>query len=116
VNERWNYATADLTPEETEAAIQEAIRTGAGPPRIGPPLPSAAEAVGLNPKLKVWVAAGRFDSLNSCTANEEMARCLEGALASAYTFACYEGGHMMYRDPAARAQLARDVRGLAAAD
>jgi len=114
VNARWNYATAELTPEETEAAIQEAIRTGAGPPRLGPPLPSAAEAVGLNPGIEVWVAAGRFDSLNSCTANEELGRRLEGELQAAYTFACYEGGHMMYRDPEARAALARDVRGLAA--
>jgi carboxypeptidase C (cathepsin A) len=113
VNARWNYATADLTPEETEAAIQEAIRTGAGPPRLGPPLPSAAEAVGLNSDIEVWVAAGRFDSLNSCIANEELGRRLEGDLQQAYTFACYEGGHMMYRDPEARVALARDVRQLA---
>lgn len=113
VGMRWNYATADLTPEETEAAIAEAIRTGAGPPKLGPPLPSAAEAVGLNPAIRVWVAAGRFDSLNSCTANEELASRLEGDLQTAYTFACYEGGHMMYRDPEARVQLAHDIRALA---
>jgi carboxypeptidase C (cathepsin A) len=115
VNARWNYATAEVTPEEVEAAVQEAIRHGGGPPQLGPPLPSAAEAVTLNPRLKVLVAAGRFDSLNSCAVNEERARRLEGALRKAYTFACYEGGHMMYRDAAARGELANDVRALAAA-
>jgi carboxypeptidase C (cathepsin A) len=115
VNARWNYATAKVAPEEVEAAIQEAIRHGGGPPQLGPPLPSAAEAVALNPRLKVLVAAGRFDSLNSCAVNEERARRLEGVLRKAYTFACYEGGHMMYRDAAARGGLARDVRALAAA-
>ena len=114
VNERWDYATAELTQEEVQAAIQEAIRHGGGPPRLGPPLPSAAEAVGLNPELRVWVAAGRFDSLNSCTANDELGRRLPADLRAAYTFACYEGGHMMYRDERARAELARHVRELAA--
>lgn len=115
VNARWNYATAELSQQEIEAAIREAVAHGGGPPKLGPPLPSAAEAVALNPRLKVLVAAGRYDSLNSCAANEERARRLAGALRVAYRFACYEGGHMMYRDEAARAQLARDVRALAAA-
>lgn len=113
VGYRWNYATAELPPEEVEAAIQEAIRKGDGPPKLGPPLPSAAEAVQANPELRVLVAAGRYDALNSCTANAERARRLKGALRQAYTFQCYEGGHMMYRDPAARTALAGHVRALA---
>lgn len=114
VNARWDYSTAEVTPEEMEAAIQEAIRHGGGPPQIGPPLPSAAEAVLLDPGLKVLVAAGLYDSLNSCAANAEIARQLDGDLEQAYRFACYEGGHMMYRDELARQQLAHDIRELAA--
>jgi carboxypeptidase C (cathepsin A) len=113
VNERWDYATAKVTPEEMEAAIQAAVKHGGGPPQLGPPLPSAAEAVELDPRLRVLVAAGRYDSLNSCAANDEIARHLEGVLKDAYTFACYEGGHMVYRDEQARAQLAHDLRKLA---
>ena len=113
VNARWDYATAEVTPEEREAAFEAAVKHGGGPPQLGPPLPSAAEAVERNPELKVLVAAGRFDSLNSCAANEELARQLEGKLKGAYKFACYEGGHMMYRDVRARAELGRDVRNLA---
>jgi carboxypeptidase C (cathepsin A) len=113
VNNRWNYATAEVTPEEMQAAIQAAIKHGGGPPQLGPPLPSAADAVLLDPALKVLVAAGLYDSLNSCAANAEIARELDGALKEAYRFACYDGGHMMYRDELARQQLARDVRKLA---
>jgi hypothetical protein len=113
VNYRWNYATAEVTPEEMEAAIQAAIKHGGGPPQLGPPLPSAADAVLLDPRLKVLVAAGLYDSLNSCAANDEIARQLDGELHRSYRFACYDGGHMMYRDDLARVQLARDVRNLA---
>lgn len=113
VGARWNYATAEVTAEEMEAAIQAAIKHGGGPPRIGPPLPSVAEAVELNPRLRVLVAAGLYDSLNSCAANAEIAGDLESDLKQAYSFVCYEGGHMMYRDELARRQLARDVRNLA---
>jgi len=113
VNARWNYATAEVSAEEIEAAVRAAIAHGGGPPQLGPPLPSAAEAVALDARLKVLVAAGRFDSLNSCAANDETARQLQDGLRNAYVFRCYEGGHMMYRDEEARTQLAADVRGLA---
>jgi carboxypeptidase C (cathepsin A) len=113
VNARWNYATVEVTPEEREKAYEAASKHGGGPPQLGPPLPSAAEAVERQPQLKVLVAAGRFDSLNSCATNEELARNLEGVHKAAYVFRCYEGGHMMYRDGEAGAELGRDVRELA---
>lgn len=113
VNLRWNYATAELSPEEVKAAIDKAVKRGGGPPQLGPPLPSAADAVELDPGLQVLVAAGRYDSLNSCAANTAIEKHLEGVLKQAYAFRCYEGGHTMYRDETARHRLARDVRALA---
>jgi carboxypeptidase C (cathepsin A) len=112
VNERWDYATTPLSAEQRQAAFAEAVKRGDGPPQLGPPLPSTAEAVALNPGLRVLVAAGRFDSLSSCTANNELARRLPAALAVALEFRCYDGGHMLYRDAAARRAFARDVRAL----
>lgn len=114
IGEAWNYATIDATPEQLAAAMQEAVATGGGPPRLGPPLPSTGEAVGLAPNLKVVVAAGRDDSLNSCTGNAEVERSLAPTLKSAIRFRCYDGGHMFYRDPASRLAFARDVRALIA--
>ena len=114
VNSRWNYATGPVTPDEIKAAIAEAQRTGAGPPQLGPPLPGTAEAVALNPTLKVLVATGLYDSLGNCAADAERARGLVPALKAAMSFRCYVGGHMMYRDPASRTALTRDVRALVA--
>ncbi|MFN3514823.1 MAG: S10 family serine carboxypeptidase-like protein [Phenylobacterium sp.] len=110
VGARWNYATGPVTPEEVQAAMAEAMRTAAGPPQLGPPLPGTVEAVALNPRLKVLVASGLYDSLANCAGADEIARRLAPDVRAAMSFRCYEGGHMMYRDPAARTQLSRDVR------
>ena len=109
VGARWNYATIDASPEQVEAAIRDAIQRGGGPPRIGPPLPGTEEAIGLAPGLKVLVAAGRYDSLSSCTANDELHRRLPDTLRSAVTYRCYSGGHMFYRDAPSRLQFSRDI-------
>jgi hypothetical protein len=115
VGYRWDYATADVSDEEREAAYQAAVKHGGGPPQLGPPLPSAADAVALYPQLQVLVAAGLYDSLNSCAGNEELASQLQEPLVSAYAFKCYAGGHMMYRDVAAREALSADLRAMAQA-
>lgn len=115
VGARWDYFTAPMSEEEKQAAIAEAIRVGGGPPRGGPRLPSAQEAVDRNPDMKVLVASGMYDSLASCAANREVSSRLEGALKEAFAFKCYEGGHMMYRDAAAHVRLRNDVKALIAA-
>jgi hypothetical protein len=61
-------------------------------------------------RLRVFVAAGRFDSLNMCEGNLDMTAHLEPDLAGRFTNRCYEGGHMMYRDATERRRLADDVR------
>jgi carboxypeptidase C (cathepsin A) len=110
VNERWNYATATVTPEAMKAAMEEAARTGSGPPHFGPPLPATEEAVALNPGMKILVAAGLYDSYASCAVNEETSRHLPATLQRAMKFKCYIGGHAMYFDPPARLELNRDIK------
>jgi carboxypeptidase C (cathepsin A) len=112
VGSRWDYATAVVTPEQRQAAYAEAVRTGAGPPNLGPPLPGTAEAVALNPKLKVLVASGLYDSLANCAGAAETGRTLPAPLNAAMSFRCYPGGHMMYRDTPTRLQFSRDIRAL----
>jgi len=109
VNERWNYATAKLSPEEVKAAIQAASASGAGPPRLGPPLPAIEEAIAINPRLKVLVAAGMYDGFLPCTIGEESERTLPPNLRGSFTFHCYPGGHAMYLDAPARVELSRDI-------
>ncbi|MFZ3263909.1 MAG: hypothetical protein WA172_07905 [Terriglobales bacterium] len=112
VNARWNYATAKLTPEEVKAAMEEASRKGDGPPRLGPPLPGTEDALALNPRMKVLVAAGLYDSFLPCAIGAEIERNLPSNLHQAITFKCYVGGHAMYKDAATRAEFSRDVKAL----
>ena len=63
----------------------------------------------INPALKVFVAAGLYDSLNSCAVNAALVPALEPALGANVTAKCYEGGHMMYEEPRVRSEMTRDV-------
>jgi carboxypeptidase C (cathepsin A) len=112
VNERWNYATKDVTPEEMAAAMEAASKEGGGPPRIGPPLPATEEAIAINPDLKVLVAAGMYDGFQPCASGAETEADLPANLRAATTFKCYVGGHAMYLDEPARLELSRDVKAL----
>ncbi|HWE46145.1 MAG TPA: peptidase S10 [Caulobacteraceae bacterium] len=112
VGERWNYATEKVTPEAYQAALAEAMKRGGGPPVLGAPLPSTAEEIALDPGTRVLVAAGLYDSLNSCAANAETGKRLPSNLAKAITFRCYTGGHMMYRDEPTRIRLSDDIKAM----
>jgi carboxypeptidase C (cathepsin A) len=57
INEHWNYNSGVITPEVMAAAM-----AGEGPPGSQP---WALNAIKLDPKLRVLVAAGAYDSLNS---------------------------------------------------
>lgn len=98
---RWEYNTGTITPE-----VMEAARAGEGPPGTEPWL---RRAMDINPRLKVLVAAGLYDSLNSCSANEDLLR-RHPHLAGNFTLKCYQSGHGVARDPVSAPQFAADFR------
>lgn len=98
---RWTYNHVALTPE-----VMARMNAGGGPPLSQPWLQNAMRQ---DPALRVYVAAGRYDSLNMCEGNRLMSAKLEPALAARFTHACYEGGHMMYRMQPTRLQLSQDI-------
>ncbi len=98
---RWDYNHTAITPE-----MMAHMNAGGGPPASQPWLQNAMRQ---DPALKVFVAAGRYDSLNMCEGNLKMTGKLEPALSARFADHCYEGGHMMYRVPETRLQLARDL-------
>jgi carboxypeptidase C (cathepsin A) len=103
VNARWNYNVPEPPPGTPPPP---GPRNTDAPPGGQPWL---RRAIGLNPSLKAFVAAGLYDSLNSCPVNEYLKRTVEPEIARNLSLGCYEGGHMMYEDRGARLQLKRDV-------
>jgi carboxypeptidase C (cathepsin A) len=100
--DRWSYNHVEITPGMLARA-----QRGGGPPGSLPWLQNAMRA---DPGLRVFVAAGRYDSLNMCEGNLGMIATLPKALAERFTSRCYDGGHMMYRDATARIQLSKDIK------
>jgi carboxypeptidase C (cathepsin A) len=100
VGNSWNYnqgpPVAPGTPPNSDA-----------PP--GGSQPWLTRAIKINPSLKALVAAGMYDSLNSCPLNAYLIDQLEPAVKRNITAKCYEGGHMMYESRGARWQLKQDV-------
>ena len=99
--ERWVYDHTDVTP-----VLLARMQAGGGPPDSQPWLQNAMR---VDHELRVFVGAGRYDSLNMCEGNLQMAGKLEPDLAHRFTNHCYEGGHMMYRDQPTRLRLSQDA-------
>ena len=99
--ERWVYNHVELTPD-----AMARMNAGGGPPLSQPWLQNAMRS---DKNIRVFVAAGRYDSLNMCEGNRLMSAKLEPELASRFVHACYEGGHMMYRMQNTRLKIASDI-------
>ena len=64
----------------------------------------------IDPSLKVFLAAGLYDSLNSCADNTCLVAHIQPPeFGRNITTGCYPGGHMMYDTKEARYSLKRDV-------
>ena len=106
---RWDYnhsrAVAAMSGDNKESPLRRLVYDG--PP--GGSDPWLQNALEINPNLKIFVAAGLYDSLNSCPFNEYLVSQLEPAIAANFMTRCYVGGHMMYEDEETRAPLKRDL-------
>ena len=98
---QWVYDHTTITPE-----LMARMRNGGGPPASQPWLQNAMR---MEPNMRVFVVAGRYDSLNMCEGNLAMTAKLEPDLSKRFTHHCYEGGHMMYHDEPTRLKLSEDL-------
>lgn len=102
---RWIYDQTGASP-----AIVSTMIADDDPKYIAATMPAWIErAMGLDARLRVFVATGRYDPLNMCEGDALMAATLEKSLADRITTGCYDGGHLMYRDEPTRLRLSRDV-------
>ena len=108
----WNQAEASMTADQASAdrargPVSSTVGSGDGPP--GGSQPWLRRAMTYNPLLRGLVAAGQYDSLNSCADNDYVVTHVDPQFRANLTARCYPGGHMMYDTRAARAALARDI-------
>ncbi len=101
VGERWAWDQAPPDAPPTNAG------SGDGPP--GGTQPWLRRAMDLDPGLRAFVAAGLYDSLNSCAENRWVVAHLDASYGRRITARCYEAGHMMYEVASVRRQLEKDV-------
>ncbi len=99
VGARWNYNQGTSPPTKP-------VTTDAPP---GGSQPWLLRALKINPSLKVFVATGLYDSLNSCAGNAYLVSELEQEIRENFTLVCYKGGHAMYHDGDVRLQVKRDI-------
>jgi hypothetical protein len=106
---KWDQGETPLASGDpaTTRANQAVVGSGDGPP--GGSQPWMRRAMGINPSMKLFVAAGQYDSLNSCADNEYLVTTLDPNVARNVTTGCYGGGHMMYDTKDARFRLRRDI-------
>lgn len=88
----WRYDQSPVTRDSLARAM-----AGEGPPSASQPW--ILRAMAKDRTLRVWVATGLYDSLNSCAGNAATVAALPAGLPRRFTLRCYAGGHMMYEDP-----------------
>jgi hypothetical protein len=102
VGRNWRYDQSPVTKESLARAI-----AGAGPPSASQPW--IQRAMGKSRSLRIWVATGLYDSLNSCAGNEATVAALPRDLSRRFTLQCYAGGHMMYEDPRETGRFGKEL-------
>jgi carboxypeptidase C (cathepsin A) len=102
---QFYYNQAGLTPEDWGRTMKEGEVTYIA--RDNPPW--IVDAMRRNKGMQVFVATGRFDPLNMCEGDAAATATLTPDLSGRIANHCYESGHVVYRDEAARLQLSRDL-------
>jgi carboxypeptidase C (cathepsin A) len=96
-----------MVPDSARPKDAIVVGSGSGPP--GAAEPWLRRAIGIDPALKVFVAMGLYDSLNSCAHARYMIANTDPGIGHNIMLACYESGHVVYETKAARSQLKDDV-------
>lgn len=105
IRDQWQYNQ----PGVTQAHVDELRATGEVSPIARANPPWIVEALKRDPALRVYVATGRYDPINMCEGNVLAAATLPAGLGSRIVNKCYESGHIVFRDDAARPEILADL-------
>jgi carboxypeptidase C (cathepsin A) len=103
--EQFYYNADSVTKEDLDRTKKESEVTYIA--RDNPPW--IINAMRRDKTMPVFVATGRYDPLNMCEGDVAATATAAPEFSSRIFNHCYEGGHIMYRDEAARLVLARDL-------
>jgi carboxypeptidase C (cathepsin A) len=107
IGSRWVWDQLDQAQNAGGGLAKTAVGSGDGPP---PAQPWLRRAMQIDPAIRVFLAAGLYDSLNSCSDNNYLVAHIQPhEFGQNVTTGCYPAGHMMYDTKEARFQLKRDV-------
>ena len=95
----WDWNQGDTT--------HMAVGSGDGPP--GGSQPWMLRAMAHDPGLRLYIAAGKYDSLNSCADNAWGVAHIDPRIARNVSLGCYAAGHMMYDTRGPRLKLRDDI-------
>lgn len=105
IRDQWYYNQ----PGITSAILKEGQQSGEVTPLARNNPTWILDALHQSSIMKLFIAAGRFDPLNMCEGDAAQVASLSGDLRARIETHCYEAGHIIYRDPAARPLFLRDV-------
>jgi hypothetical protein len=113
----WDYQQGffsfDMRPSELDK--QNDTQLSHGEPPRGQETPDSADAMAIDPHLRLMIADGLFDSRSTCASTAEILARQDPALRPRIEAHCYPGGHMFYLYPAARRQFRDDLQKFIAA-
>jgi surfactin synthase thioesterase subunit len=105
IREQWYYNQ----PGITGAVLKDELQSGEVTPLARNNPTWILNALHQSPTMKLFVATARFDPLNMCEGDAAQVASLSDDLRARIETHCYEGGHIIYRDPAARPIFLHDV-------
>lgn len=113
-NALWDFSTGFFDGhrrrEEIEAINSQLDVNGEVP--LGQDTPDGADAMALNPSMRMLIVNGLYDSMASCASSAELVSRQSPDLQRRITFRCYEGGHMFYEYPKTQYRFSDDIKAL----
>jgi carboxypeptidase C (cathepsin A) len=100
---QFNYGTLSREDEKLSQETGEVTYVARDNP------PWMQTAMTRDPKLKVYVATGRYDPLNMCEGDVKIVAQLPPDLSRRIQNRCYESGHVIYEDALARPEFLNDL-------
>jgi carboxypeptidase C (cathepsin A) len=107
MSQKWNRG-GPATPDSAGRGAGRGAVGGRG--QTPPAVPPLRQAMTINPRLRVLVVSGLYDTVvPTCATMDEIVARVDAQFRSRVEARCYAGGHMMYTDVGPRREIQRDV-------